>query len=655
MHRSVLVLLNFSKAYNNIWREKLLLRMLDMGIPITIIRWLRSFLNDRRAKVQPFNILSNSRRFKQGLPQGSVLSPLLFLFYISDLADKLSDEDVIALFADDASILSTARNKADAERSVQAKVDIVSRWRQQWKLQLNVGKSGVSYQHSLLVRMTENGNQRNQGRNIPFNSTPCLLGVLLDGSLTFNADIDKVYADTASRLRGMKLVSHSTWGWKKSTMKTMHFAYVRTKMDYAAPAWQPWLSNTNMTRLEALQNRALRIVTGHLVSTPLDALRKEANVNSYSTTSKQLILKAREKALRNTDDHPKRIALNAHVPQRLQSRSNWRRKAIELAVALPETLNHRQQTNQFTVAPWVVDDCNNCTIHRSIPDISSRADSIDLKSQMSISHIDNFGADYIIYTDGSARAGSTNGGSAVVVTQGPAQHSVTIATIKNRGCHFTSSFDEELAALTHALQWVIDQHLSNTTILICTDSKSLCDALAGRNVRVDDIHLLLHAVPATIIIQWIPGHSNILGNELADTAAKQATGRPSTADLPITLSSAVKVVRDSIQDAAITHDRTKEIYNHYRPSIDAEQITKRADEVLLTKLRAGHHPALQAYLHCLDPDVDPTCPSCNKDQHTLQHWLIHAPLVSECFRAGHVLFTCGVIIPVLFGVSNYGF
>ena len=99
-----------------------------------------------------------------------------------------------------------------------------------------------------------------------------------------------------------------------------------------------------MTHLEALQNRALRIATGQLVSTQLDALRKEANINSFSTTSKQLILKAREKALRSRDDHPKRIALNAQVPQRLQSRLNWRRKAIELVVALPEALNHRQQT-----------------------------------------------------------------------------------------------------------------------------------------------------------------------------------------------------------------------------------------------------------------------------------------------------------------------
>ena len=93
--------------------------MLNTDIPPTFIRWIRSFLNDRRGRVQLFNVFSSSRRFNQGLPQGSVLAPLLFLFYINDLASTLNDDAVIALFADDVCIFTTARKREDAEAAAQ--------------------------------------------------------------------------------------------------------------------------------------------------------------------------------------------------------------------------------------------------------------------------------------------------------------------------------------------------------------------------------------------------------------------------------------------------------------------------------------------------------------------------------------------------------
>ena len=88
--------------------------MLDAGIPPTFIQWLCSFLNDCRARLQPFNIFGSSCCFIQGLTQGSVLAPLLFLFYINNLATSTSFDTVIALFADDVSILTTDLKKKGA-------------------------------------------------------------------------------------------------------------------------------------------------------------------------------------------------------------------------------------------------------------------------------------------------------------------------------------------------------------------------------------------------------------------------------------------------------------------------------------------------------------------------------------------------------------
>ena len=117
--------------------------MLDIGIPSTFIRWIRSLFNDRRARVQLFNVYSSSRRFTQDLPQGSVLAPLLLLFYINNLASSFSDDAVVALFADDVSIVSTTRKKKDVEATAQSVVDSVLIWSQEWKLKMNADKIKV--------------------------------------------------------------------------------------------------------------------------------------------------------------------------------------------------------------------------------------------------------------------------------------------------------------------------------------------------------------------------------------------------------------------------------------------------------------------------------------------------------------------------------
>ena len=197
IQRSVLTLLDVSKAYNTVWREKLLLRMLNTGIPPTFIRWIHSFLIHHRRRVQLFSVFSSSRRCTQGLPQGSVLVPLLFLFYINDLATTLNNDAVIALFADDVSILTTARKKEAAKVTTQSVVSSVVTWSQEWKLNLNTDVCPFStwFNDSSWNPTIFIGNQR-----IRVNTTPRLLGVILDRSLTFNAHMKKLTTSLASRI-----------------------------------------------------------------------------------------------------------------------------------------------------------------------------------------------------------------------------------------------------------------------------------------------------------------------------------------------------------------------------------------------------------------------------------------------------------------------
>ena len=115
--RTVMVLLNFSRAYDRVWRQELLKMMMEKDIPKKFLRWIAGFLRNRQERVQYANSTVKYMRFRQGVPQGSVLAPLLFLFYINPLVDVTPADVWKALFADDVSIWvcdNTEKNKTES-------------------------------------------------------------------------------------------------------------------------------------------------------------------------------------------------------------------------------------------------------------------------------------------------------------------------------------------------------------------------------------------------------------------------------------------------------------------------------------------------------------------------------------------------------------
>jgi hypothetical protein len=103
-NRTVLTLLDFSKAYNKVWRADLLATMLRKGVLVRYVRWIQGFLSNRQARVCLNRAYSRTWAMREGMPQGCVLAPLLFLFIIDDLQDRLPEGMNSSLFADDSAL-----------------------------------------------------------------------------------------------------------------------------------------------------------------------------------------------------------------------------------------------------------------------------------------------------------------------------------------------------------------------------------------------------------------------------------------------------------------------------------------------------------------------------------------------------------------------
>ena len=157
---------------------------------------------------------------------------------------------------------------------------------------------------------------------------------------------------------------------------------VHSKLDYTAPAWQPWLSDTNLSYLDHFQNCSLQLITGQLISTPLEALPLEANVQSYPTCSKCLILKAIENAWRSTYNHPKCIALDVSILQCLQNHSSFCQKAEACSTHLPPDLQHRQSIIYFPSPPWQQSSSQEGWIATFFPGITGWADDSNLTANV---------------------------------------------------------------------------------------------------------------------------------------------------------------------------------------------------------------------------------------------------------------------------------
>ena len=180
-----LILLDFSKAFDKVNHLKLLYKLQTHGVQGKALRWIESFLVGRSQTVVLNGNSSDELQGSSGVPQGSVLGPILFLLYINDLPDSLQSQ--VRLFADDTAMYLTVQGQADSKK-LQNDLDILQEWEREWDMEFNPSKCQVV--HITRSRPPINTSYSMHGQVIDSVDSARYLGVDITSDLNFTQHIN---------------------------------------------------------------------------------------------------------------------------------------------------------------------------------------------------------------------------------------------------------------------------------------------------------------------------------------------------------------------------------------------------------------------------------------------------------------------------------
>ena len=261
------VFINLTAAYDTVWHCGLtckLLRLLSVKLLVKMIMELvrnRSFTLTTDGSKQ-----SRLCCLKNGVPQGSVLAPLLFNIYTYDLPSMISRK---FSYADDLALLHSSENWKGLEEALSQDMSTLSAYFQTWRLKLSHTKTVTAASHLNNREAKRELKVYNNGRLLPFCPTPTYLGVKLDRSLTFRHHLVALRKKLSSRVTLLRQLMGSGWGAGAKTLRIAILSLVYSTAEYCSPVW---CRNPHTRLIDSVLNDALRIVTGCLRPTPTDHL-----------------------------------------------------------------------------------------------------------------------------------------------------------------------------------------------------------------------------------------------------------------------------------------------------------------------------------------------------------------------------------------------
>ena len=217
------------------------------------------------------------------------------------------------------------------------------------------------------------------GPRLLFNPTPTFLGVTFDRTVSFSKHVSSLKGKFFPRLKALRCISASSWGPSKESFSVLYKSFLRSLLTYASPEWFPFLSATNLTKLERLHQAASRAITGCLSSSPITLLFSEASLPPLRVTLTHFTVLSYERALRLPTSFPISGLARIGVKPRL-CRSSWRAFASTHPLMLPSTSSREAVLACPPCPPWnlpsfTVESTLSSPCSRSDPPLSPRCGS----------------------------------------------------------------------------------------------------------------------------------------------------------------------------------------------------------------------------------------------------------------------------------------
>ena len=249
-----IVFCDISKAFDRAWHKGILFKLEKMGISGNTLALFKDYLTGRLQRVTIKGQSSEWGHIEAGVPQGSVLGPLLFLIYINDIVEEIDCD--IKIFADDTILYISSNDDQMSADVLNTNLKKITKWSNQWLVNFNPQKTKM-----LNVTNKKDTNQNKQPIffsevEIPTVNEHKHLGIWFDSKLKWTYHIDQVIS-SASKM--VDVLHKLKYRLDRSTLYTIYVSYIRPKLEYGCILWDD-CTQYDKNRLEAIQHRCVRLI-----------------------------------------------------------------------------------------------------------------------------------------------------------------------------------------------------------------------------------------------------------------------------------------------------------------------------------------------------------------------------------------------------------